>query len=713
MRPTFLMILALVVVPSIFMIASCSGRSAGGLHYPEARRSDQVDVLHGVEVADPYRWLEDPDSEETRAWVEAENKLTFSYLDSIPQREAIRERLTTLWDFERFTVPIERGGLYFYRRNDGLQPQSVLMVCTSLEGEARVLLDPNTLSEDGTVALSSAAPSPDGQWLAYSTSSGGSDWREFRIRNVATGEDLDDLVQWSKFSPAVWARDSSGFYYNRFDEPTEGDELEQANFFQKIYFHKAGTSQDADALIFERPQEKEWTFETTTSDDGRYLVILMNRGTDSRGLVQYRDLTAGGPFHELIGKIEAEYTFVGNDGPVMYFLTTKDAPSGRLVAIDTRKPEPESWKELIPETGHLLAGVTLVGDVLIARYLEDARSRIRLFALNGSVLGEVELPGIGQATGFRGDREATETFYSFQSFTQPGTILHLDLETRASTVFRAPKVGFDPEQYVTEQVFFSSKDGTRVPMFISYRKGREPGSPMPTILTGYGGFNINRSPRFAVSSLVWMEIGGVLASANLRGGGEYGEEWHRQGSLDEKQNTFDDFIAAAEWLIANGYTSTEKLSIAGGSNGGLLVGAVLNQRPDLFAAAVPAVGVMDMLRFHKFTIGWAWVSDYGSPDDPEMFPVLYRYSPLHNIQPGTAYPATLIMTADHDDRVVPAHSFKYAATLQAAQGGPRPILIRIETRAGHGSGMPTGKQIAEAADRLAFLVRELGMSPEL
>jgi len=680
------------------------------LKYPATPRVDQVDVYHGVPVEDPYRWLEDDNSIQTKAWVEAQNRVTFSYLRRIPQRGAIKQRLTKLWNYERYGVPFKEGGRYFYSRNDGLQNQSVLYTLTSLDAEPVVLLDPNTLSSDGTVALSGLAVSADGNHLAYGLATAGSDWNEWKVRDVRTGRDLDDHLKWVKFSGASWTKDGQGFFYSRYDEPTEATRLTKVNYFQKLYYHRLGTPQTEDRLVYHRPDQKEWGFGGHVTDDGRYLVITARQGTDPKNRVLYQDLQRpGASVVELLMEFDASYDFIDNDGPVFWFHTDLNAPRGRIIAIDTSKPERAAWREVIAQSDDTLSRVSVVNNSFICSYLKDARSQVKVFALDGKWVREVELPGIGSAGGFGGKRRDRETFFSFTSFTAPGTIFRHDLATGKSTVFRQPKVDFNPADYETKQVFCTSKDGTRVPMFITRRKGLKLDGSHPTLLYGYGGFNIPVTPAFSVANLAWMEMGGAYAVANLRGGGEYGEEWHQAGTKLKKQNVFDDFIAAGEWLVANHYTSPKKLAIAGGSNGGLLVGAVLNQRPDLFGAALPAVGVMDMLRFHKFTIGWAWTSDYGSADRPDEFKALYAYSPLHNVKPGKRYPAVLITTADHDDRVVPAHSFKYAATLQPAQAGPAPVLIRVETKAGHGAGKPTTKLIEEAADKLAFLVNELGV----
>ncbi|BAT51742.1 prolyl oligopeptidase [Nostoc sp. NIES-3756] len=676
------------------------------LNYPTPRKSEQVDDYHGTLVADPYRWLEDPDSEETKAWIEAENEITFAYLGEISVREKIQQRLTKLWDYEKYGIPFKEGENYFYFKNDGLQNQSVLYTLKSLDGEPRVLLDPNKLSDDGTVALSGLAISDNGKLLAYGLSTSGSDWQEWKVLDIETGEDLADHLNWIKFSGASWTNDHQGFFYSRYDEPNAATKLEDVNYYQKLYYHRLGTPQSEDILIYQRLDQKEWGFNGGVTEDGRYLIISVWLGTDSRNLVFYKDLTQpDAEVVELINQFEANYSFIEHDETVFYFRTDLDAPRGRVIAIDVNIPEKAAWREIIPQTEATLEGVSILNNQLIGDYLQDAHSQIKIFDLNGTFIREVELPGLGSVGGFGGKRYDTETFYNFTSFTTPGTIYRYNLVTGESELFRKPQVDFNPEDYETKQVFYASKDGTQVPMFITHKKGIELNSNNPTYLYAYGGFNASLTPTFSVSNLVWMEMGGVYVMANLRGGGEYGEEWHQAGMKDRKQNVFDDFIAAAEWLIANNYTKPAKLAIAGGSNGGLLVGACITQRPDLFGAALPAVGVMDMLRFHKFTIGWAWTAEYGSPENPEEFPALYAYSPLHNLKPGTAYPATLITTADHDDRVVPAHSFKFAAALQAAHNGNAPVLIRIETKAGHGAGKPTAKIIEEAADKWAFLVR--------
>lgn len=694
-------------------MAGCAGPTVYPDHplvYPKAKKVDQVDDYHGTKVADPYRWLEDDNSAETKAWVEAENKVTFGYLNEIPARAKIKRRLTKLWDYEKYGVPFKEGGRYFYSKNDGLQNQAVIYTADSLEATPRVLMDPNRLSTDGTVALAGYSISEDGRHMAYGVSDAGSDWVTYHVRDIESTTDTTDLIQWVKFSGASWTKDGRGFFYSRYDEPNEQTKLKQANFFQKLYYHKLGTPQSQDALVYERPDQKEWGFAGQVTDDGRYLIISVWKGTEQKNRVFYKDLQApGAKVVELLNDFDAEYAFVDNDGPIFFFQTDLNAPRGRLVAVDTRRPAKSEWKELVPESKATLQGVSLVGDHFFCSYLKDAYSEIKEYELDGKHLRDVPLPGLGTAGGFGGKRKDTETFYSYTSFATPATVYRYDVQSGKSSIFKKPKVDFNPDQYETKQIFYSSKDGTPIPMFITYKKGLALDGNNPTYLYGYGGFKASMTPSFSVSNVVWMEMGGVYAMPNLRGGGEYGQEWHDAGRLKNKQNVFDDFIAAAQWLIANHYTRTEKLAIGGGSNGGLLVGACLTQRPDLFGAALPAVGVMDILRFHKFTIGWAWKSDYGCSDNPEDFKTQIAYSPLQNIKPGTSYPATLVTTADHDDRVVPAHSFKFAATLQEDQAGKAPVLIRIETRAGHGAGKPTAKIIEEQADKWGFLVRVLGM----
>jgi prolyl oligopeptidase len=683
---------------------------AAPLTYPPTSKVDVADELHGTRVRDPYRWLEETDAPPTRSWIEAQNRTTFAYLEAIPRRAAIRERMTALWNYERFSVPEKVASRYFFNKNDGLQNQSVLYWSPALDAEPRVLLDPNQLSADGTVALGPVAISEDGKRLAYALQQAGSDWAEWRVREVDTGADLGDHLRWTKFGSVAWTRDGKGFFYGRYPEPKGEAELRGQNLHHKLYFHRLGDPQSADTLVFAEPGQEKWAYEPQVSDDGRYLIISVSRGTGPRNLLFYRDLSRRkGAVVRLVDSFEARYDFIDNDGPVFYFSTDLEAPRGRVVAIDTRTPQRNRWREILPQGEDAIASADLIGERLVVHYTHHAHSRIAVHDLKGKLLQQIELPGLGTAAGFSGRRDDPETFFSFTSFTQPGVIYRHDVHSGTYQVFRRPEVAFDGSRYETRQVFYTSKDGTRVPMFITARKGFKPDGGAPALLYGYGGFGVSLTPAFSVPNAVWLELGGIYAQPNLRGGGEYGEEWHQAGTRHDKQKVFDDFIAAAEWLIENRFTSAEKLAISGRSNGGLLVGACMTQRPELFGAALPGVGVLDMLRFHKFTIGWAWVDDYGSPDDPADFKTLYAYSPYHNLKPATRYPATLITTGDHDDRVVPGHSFKFAAALQEAHRGPDPVLIRIETRAGHGAGKPTSMRIEEATDQLAFLVRVLGM----
>ncbi len=681
------------------------------LDYPETRREHVVDVYHGVEVQDPYRWLEDDNSDQTAAWVKAQNVVTMPYLESLAGRERIKERLKELWNYERYGLPNEEGGKYFFTKNDGLQDQSVVYVSDSLDSEPHVLLDPNIWAKDGTISLGGWSVSDDGGSVAYATSDGGSDWRSVRIRNVGTGEDLPETLEWVKFSGMSWTNDGRGFYYSRYDAPASGEELDGVNKFQKLYFHELGTPQEEDVLIYSRDDEPDWGFGGGVSDDGRYLVVGVWKGTHQENnlfFLDHENPEAG--MDELFTGFEASYTFIGNEGPVMFFNTTDDASKGRVIGVDTSSEREKV--EIIPESENVLQSVSHVGGRLICQYLQDARTVVKVYETNGAFVRDVAFPTIGTASGFGGDADDDVTFYSFTSFTYPTTIYRYDVESGESEVVRRPEVDFDPERYETNQVFYSSKDGTRIPMFITHRKGLSLSGDNPTLLYGYGGFNISLTPGFSVSRLTWLEMGGVYAVPNLRGGGEYGKDWHEAGIKTRKQNVFDDFIGAAEFLIAEGYTSPERLAINGGSNGGLLVGACMTQRPELFGAAIPAVGVLDMIRYDLFTIGWAWRSDYGHPSENRAdFFANLKYSPYHNVREGMCYPPTLITTADHDDRVVPAHSFKFAAALQHAQSRSckNPVLIRIETRAGHGAGTPISKAVEQIADQYAFLMEHLGM----
>ncbi len=682
------------------------------LEYPVSRAGDIVDDYFGTYVADPYRWLEDTDSEETAAWVRAQNMVTFGYLERIPEKVRISERMTELWDYEKLFTPHYEGGWYFYKKNDGLQNQSVLFRRKKLDSESEIVLDPNGLSEDGTVALKSYEVSKDGKIMMYATSASGSDWQEFYFRDLDSGNNLSDHLTWIKFSGGSWARDNSGIYYCRYPVPTEGEALLESNRNQKVYFHKIGTDQSEDMLVYERPDQPDWGYDPEITEDGRYLVMHVWHGTDPKNRVHYMRLSSGrkkSRITRLLDDFDASYSFVGNDNNIFYFQTDLNASRGRLIAIDVNRPAKEHWREIIPEQEIVLENVTIVNNKFCTIYLQDAHSIIKIYNKDGSLFTDVSLPALGSVSDFNGRTEGTELFYSFTSFTYPETIFRYDFNIGQSDVYFTPEVDFDPSEYESKQVFYTSKDGTRIPMFLTYKKGLELSGNNPVYLYGYGGFNISETPDFRVRNIVWLEMGGVYALANLRGGAEYGEEWHQQGILDRKQNVFDDFIAAAEYLIAEKYTSSEKLAIAGGSNGGLLVGACMTQRPELFGAALPAVGVMDMLRYHKFTIGWAWASDYGTSEDPDHFKFLYAYSPLHNFRDNVDYPATMVTTADHDDRVVPGHSFKFAAALQKAHAGSDPVLIRIETKAGHGAGKPTAKIIEEQSDKLAFLVKVLNI----
>jgi prolyl oligopeptidase len=698
---------SLVLFSIVVLLAPVAGAQPK-FAYPAARVSDQVDEMHGVKVKDPYRWMETSDTPELTAWIEAQNKLTNSYLEGIPQRAKIRSRLTELWNYERYSVPFKEGGRYFYFKNDGLQNQSVLYVAENAGDKGRVLLDPNTLSADGTVALSGTSVSDDGKLLAYGLAASGSDWQEWRFRDIATGKDLPDVLKNIKFSGASWSKDNLGIYYSRYPAADEKTRLAAENFNQKLYYHRLGTPQSEDDLIYERPDDKTLGVSGSVSEDGNWLNLSIWKGTSPKNLFYFKNLTMGrAPVLPIVENFEAEYSLLGNDGSRFYFKTDKDAPRGKIVAVDALEAT-KKWVEIVPQADETIDGVSFINDQFIVSYMKDAYSQIKIFDKAGKFVRDVKLPGIGTAGGYGGKRNYTETFYSYASFNAPPTIYRYDLKTGESTLFRQAQVKFNPSEYEVSQVFYNSKDGTRVPMFIVHKKGIKLDGNNPTLLYGYGGFAAAMTPFFSVSRVAWMEMGGVFAVANLRGGNEYGEAWHEAGVKLRKQNVFDDFIAAAEWLIAKKYTRPAKLAIQGGSNGGLLIGAVINQRPELFGAALPAVGVMDMLRFTKFTIGWAWTADYGSPENADEFKALYAYSPYHNVRPGAKYPPTLVTTADHDDRVFPAHSFKYTAAMQAAAAGG-PILIRIETKAGHGAGKPTSKQIDELTDMYGFLVKNLGM----
>ncbi len=679
--------------------------------YPLAPKTDQTDDYHGTKIADPYRTLESADNPATQKWVEEENQLTAAYLAKIPGRDAIKQQLTGLWDYEKFSGFIKAGGNYFYFHNTGLQNQPVVFTQTSLKAAPRELLDPNTYRKDGTAALSGRSVSWNGKLFGYSIAQAGSDWSEWHIRNVATGKDLPDVIRWTKGGDISWTADNEGFYYSRYPEPPPEKLLTVANADQKVYFHKLGNPQSADKLIYARPDHPTWVVASDLLEGGRYLMLYASSGASGKNVLAFQDLKSKpGETVDLITAEEYSYRPIAHVGTMLYVLTNDKAPRSKVIAMDLAKPGRENWKEIVPESEETLEGAQLVDGKLLLSYMKDAHSTARLVTAEGKPIAEVQMPGLGTAYWSEAGLHDKEMFYNFVTFTSPPVYYRLDMETLASEPIHASKLAIDTSAFETKQVFYNSKDGTRVPMFISYKKGLQLDGQNPTMLYGYGGFNIALTPSFSPAILQWLEMGGVYASANLRGGSEYGEAWHEAGMKAHKQNVFDDFIAAGEWLIANKYTSTPKLAIYGGSNGGLLVGAVLNQRPDLFGAAMPAVGVMDMLRFHKFGYGMLWAQEYGSPDNAEDFAVIKKYSPLHTIKQGTQYPATLITTSDHDDRVMPGHSLKYAATLQQAQEGPAPILLRVEVRAGHGAGKPTSKQIDEWVDRFVFLKSALKMN---
>jgi len=713
---------ALALPLLMLLLAACTADStrhasapSPALTYPPAARGAQVDDYHGTRVEDPYRWLEQVDAAPTRQWITAENALAQPYLEGIPARETIKQRLTQLWNYERYDIPVHRGDRYFYTRNDGLQNQSVLYVTDGLHGEPRVLLDPNTLSKDATIALMEIVPSPDGKILAYSLSDGGSDWRSWHFRDVASGSDLPDVLRFIKFANVQWTADSRTVYYARYPLRADGsgDDSKQ----REIYWHKLGATQAADERVFRVVDHPTRNPYVQVSDDFRYLVIWMYDGSQSNG-IYYRTLGAdGAPSSEVVrlfDTFDADYEFVAEIDDTFYVRTSKNAPNAQLIAVPAKSADRKNWRVIVPESEHSMVETSIVGGRILAQYLQDAHSVVRAMDLDGKPLYDVKLPGIGRATGFFGDVRDGETFFTYTDYMTPASISRLELATGEVSLFRAPKVSFDKSAFVTEQVFYTSKDGTRVPMFITSKRGLVKNGQNPVMLYGYGGFNIAQQPEFSVPVLVWLEMGGTFALANLRGGSEYGESWHNAGTKLQKQNVFDDFISAAQWLIDEKYTSTPKLAIRGRSNGGLLVGAVLTQRPDLFGAALPAVGVLDMLRYHTPSANARqWSSDYGLSENAAEFRALYKYSPVHNIKPGICYPPTLVTTADHDDRVVPWHSFKFAAELQRAQNCANPVLLRVETRAGHGSGKPVWMQIEDFADQWAFLVKTLHMEQEM
>jgi len=702
--------LILVTIMS-FMLTTAQSQE-NNITYPKAFKGDSVDTYFGHNVADPYRWLEDDNSEETAEWVEAENKITNNYLSDIPFRDQLKERLTKIWNYPKYGVPFKKGNKYFFFKNNGVQNQYVLYIQKNLDDEPEVLLDPNTLSEDGTVALSSMSISKDGKYLGYGISRGGSDWNEIYIMDIETRETLKDHINWVKFSGISWKE--YGFFYSAYDEPKEGDELSGQNRFHKVYYHILGTDQKEDLLIFEDKEHPLRNFHAYLTEDEKFLLVGETESTSGNALyaAKLHELTDI-DFTKIAVGFDYDYQVVDNIDDELIMLTNHDAPNQKLVLTNYKNTDPANWKNIIPEKEDVLQSASLVGEFILAEYLQDASSKAFFYKPDGTLIRELKLPAIGTLAGFNGEKNKNEAFYGFTSFTFPSSVYKYNVTTGKSTLMHKSEVDFNPDNYVTSQIFYESKDGTKIPMFIIHKKGINMNGKNPTMLYGYGGFNISLTPSFSISRSTFLEQGGIYVMVNLRGGGEYGEKWHEAGTLLKKQNVFDDFIYAALYLIKNKYTSSEKLAIIGGSNGGLLVGACMTQQPDLFKVAIPIVGVMDMLRYHNFTIGWAWASDYGRSDDnEEMFKYLYGYSPLHNIKKGVNYPATLAITADHDDRVVPAHTFKFMATLQEYNGGKNPVLIRIETKAGHGAGKPTDKQISEAADMYSFIMFNLGMKPK-
>ncbi len=697
---TLISITAVLILLPLFV-------STAQIKYPETKKVDVIDDYHGIKIADPYRWLEDDNSEETKAWVTEQNKVTFGYLESIPFRDALKKRYTKLFNYPKYGAPFKAGEKYYFFKNDGLQNQSVMYVKDKLDSEAKLFLDPNKLSEDGTKSLSSLSFSEDGKWFAYGISSGGSDWDDFFVMNALSGEKLCDHLRWIKFSGMAWK--GEGFYYSRYPQP-EGSELSTKNQFSKVYYHKVGDDQSNDVVVYEDSTKPDRGFYAGTTEDERFLIISFSEGTNNNGWLVKDFSDPNNMFISIVDDLNNNYSVIDNIGEKLLVLTDYNAPKYRLILVDPKNPARENWKDVIPEKENVLQSVQIIGEKLIVRYMQDASHHVYLFDLNGNPEGEIELPSLG-TVGFSGKRGDNTAFYTFTSFTYPGTIYKFDVTTRISELYQQIELDFDFANYETKQIFYQSKDGTKVPMFIVHKKGLELNGNNPTFLYAYGGFNISMLPYFSTSRLMWLENGGVFAMPNIRGGGEYGEDWHKAGMLDKKQTVFDDFIAAAEYLIKEGYTSSEKLACSGASNGGLLIGTVINQRPELFQVALPAVGVMDMLRYHKFTIGHYWAVEYGSSDYADQFKYLYEYSPLHNIKEGLNYPATLVTTADHDDRVVPAHSFKYIATLQEKYSGENPVLIRIETKAGHGAGKPTTKIIEEVADVWSFVFYYLEVKP--
>ena len=696
------------------LLANAGPVSAQQLQYPASKKGDVVDDYHGTSIADPYRWMEDLTSTDTKAWTGAQNALTTTYLASLPHRETLRKRITELWDFPKVSLPFREGGRLFYRKNSGLQKQSVLYMRRSLNAPPKVVLDPNKLFPDGSTALAGSAPSPDGKLIVYSLSEGGADWQTLRVRDLTTLRDLSDAVRWVRFSGVEWTNDGKGFFYSRYPEPPKGKKLEAALTGHALYYHRIGTPQSQDKLIYERKDLPTWVTYGDVSEDGKYLVIFFSRGADPRNRLYVKMLgdpmepNINAPVKPLVEDDDAEYTYFGNAGTTFYVRTDKNAPNRKVIAFDVRDPAPEKWRTILPESKNAIENMSMTGGRIAVQYLVDVKSDVKLFDLNGRETETITLPGVGSVFGLSGRFDTPELFYSYTSPLYPTTVFRYDRTTRRSTPFEAATTKFNPEGYETKQLWATSKDGTRIPYFVTARKDLPLDRSNPTLLYAYGGFSVSQTPSYRPDVPAWLELGGVYVTANMRGGGEYGEEWHKAGMLEKKQNVFDDFIAVAEALVRDGYTSSAHLAIRGGSNGGLLVGAATTQRPELFAVALPAVGVLDMLRYDKFTGGALWVSEYGSPSDAAAFKYLRAYSPLHNVRAGVCYPATLVTTADHDDRVVPSHSYKYTAAMQEAQGCDKPILLRVETKTSHGY-RPTDKQIAELADQWAFAVANTGM----
>jgi len=705
---------ALGLAALLMLTSACQQNSLPKATYPATHKGDVVDDYFGTKVPAPYRWMEDLDSKEVADWVAAENRVTFDYLAKLPMRAHFRQRITQLWDYPKTAIPVHEGGRFFYSRNSGLQPQAPVYMRSSLTGPPTLVLDPNVLSPDGSVSLAQWRPSHDGRLLAYGLSQGGADWRTIHVRDIDTGKDLPDEILWMRFSDISWTNDSKGFFYSRYPEPPKGKALEAALSGQTLYYHRVGTPQSQDRLVYARPDLPTWFLGGGVSEDGRYLLIGINKGSDNNNRLYYADLrdpmrpALDAPIHALNERDDAEFAPFANVGPVLYLRTDLASPNRKVIAVDLNHPAPDQWKTIVPEGKQSIEAVRLIGGRIVAQYLADAQSRVSLFGLDGAAQGDLPLPGTGTLTGMDGRQDAPEVYYSFSSPLFPNTVFVFDPPSRQSTPFEAAKPPIDAAQYETKALFATSKDGTRVPFFLTGRKGLALDSSHPAMLYGYGGFSVTTLPEYFPFVPAWLELGGVWVTASMRGGGEYGEAWHKAGNLDKKQNVFDDFIAVAETLVKEKYTSPDKMGIIGGSNGGLLVGAVELQRPDLFAFALPAVGVMDMLRYDKFTGGHAWVTEYGSSSNAADFAYLIKYSPVQNVKPGVCYPATLVTTADHDDRVVPSHSFKFTAAMQAAQGCDRPVLIRVETEGSHGY-RPTDKRIAELADEWAFAAAAVGM----